>query len=53
MSGYAVAQALRESFTDVRRPLLIAISGVWKDFGDRRVAELVGILDSLHGGEGG
>ena len=69
MSGYAVAQALRESFTDVRRPLLIAISGMWKDFADRRVAEqvgfdhylvkpanpalLVGILDSLHGGEGG
>jgi len=69
MSGYAVAQALRESFTDVRRPLLIAISGVWKDFADRRVAEqvgfdhylvkpanparLVGILDSLHGGKAG
>jgi len=53
----------------VRRPLLIAISGVWKDFADRRVAEqvgfdhylvkpanparLVGILDSLHGGKAG
>src|SRR2546430_10590975 len=69
MSGYAVAQALREAFTDVRRPLLIAISGVWKDFADRRVAQrggcdhylvkaanparLVGILDSLHGGKAG
>jgi DNA-binding response OmpR family regulator len=42
MSGYALAQAIRESFTDVRRPLLIAISGVWKDFPDRRVAEQVG-----------
>jgi DNA-binding response OmpR family regulator len=42
MSGYAVAQAIRESFSDVRRPLLIAISGVWKDFPDRRVAEQVG-----------
>ena len=36
MSGYAVAQAIRQTFTDVRRPLLIAISGVWKDFADRR-----------------
>jgi len=42
MSGYAVAQAIRESFVDLRRPLLIAISGVWKDFPDRRVAEQVG-----------
>jgi len=42
MSGYAVAQAIRQSFTDVRRPLLIAISGVWKDYPDRRVAEQVG-----------
>jgi hypothetical protein len=31
-SGYAVAQAIRQSFTDVRRPLMIAISGVWKEF---------------------
>ena len=42
MSGYAVAQAIRETFTDMRRPLLIAISGVWKDFPDRRVAAQVG-----------
>ncbi|MFN2646855.1 MAG: response regulator [Burkholderiales bacterium] len=42
MSGFAVAQAIRESFTDVRRPLLIAISGVWRDYTDRRVAEQVG-----------
>jgi CheY-like chemotaxis protein len=42
MSGYAVAQAIRQSFTDVRRPVLIAISGVWKDFADRRIAEQVG-----------
>jgi len=42
MSGYAVAQAIRQTFTDVRRPLLIAMSGVWKDFADRRIAEQVG-----------
>jgi two-component system, OmpR family, response regulator len=65
MSGYAVAQAIRQLFTDVRRPLLIGISGVWKDFADRRIAEQVGfdhylekpaepakllaILETLHG----
>jgi DNA-binding response OmpR family regulator len=64
MSGYAVAQAIRQSFTDLRRPLLIALSGVWKQFADRQVAQQVGfdhylvkpanpalllaILDSLH-----
>lgn len=42
MSGYAVAQALRLSFTDAGRPLLIAISGMWKDAPDRRVAQTVG-----------
>ena len=42
MSGFAVAQAIRSSFTDVRRPMLIAISGVWKDFADRRIAQQVG-----------
>jgi len=42
MSGYAVAQAVRQSFTDVRRPLMIAMSGIWKDFADRRIAEQVG-----------
>lgn len=42
MSGYAVAQALRLSFTDTGRPLLIAISGMWKEMPDRRVAQTVG-----------
>ena len=42
MSGYAVAQAIRYSFTDVRRPYMIAISGVWKEFPDRKVAEQTG-----------
>lgn len=42
MSGYAVAQELRLSFTEARRPLLIAISGIWVEFADRRVAQQVG-----------
>jgi DNA-binding response OmpR family regulator len=42
MSGYAVAQEVRHSFTNARRPLLIAISGVWKEASDRRIAEQVG-----------
>ena len=42
ISGYAVAQALRYSFTDLRRPLMIAISGIWKELPDRLVAEQVG-----------
>lgn len=42
LSGYAVAQAVRHSFTDIRRPLMIAISGVWKHAGDRLVAQQVG-----------
>jgi DNA-binding response OmpR family regulator len=42
MSGYAVAQALRHSFTDMRRPLMIGISGVWKEPPDRLVARQVG-----------
>jgi DNA-binding response OmpR family regulator len=42
LSGYAVAQAVRHSFTDVRRPLMIAISGMWKHAGDRLVAQQVG-----------
>jgi CheY-like chemotaxis protein len=41
MSGYAAAQVIRSAF-DGRRPLLIAVSGVWKDSPDRRVAEQVG-----------
>jgi DNA-binding response OmpR family regulator len=42
LSGYAVAQAVRHSFTDMRRPLMIAISGKWKQAGDRLVAQQVG-----------
>jgi DNA-binding response OmpR family regulator len=42
MSGYAVAQAIRNSFTDIRRPLLIAISGQWKEAPDRMLAQQVG-----------
>ncbi len=42
LSGYAVAQAVRHSFTDIRRPLMIAVSGVWKQAGDRLVAQQVG-----------
>jgi len=42
MSGYAVAQTIRQSFTEARRPLLIAISGVWKEASDRQVAQQVG-----------
>jgi CheY-like chemotaxis protein len=41
MSGYAAAQVLRSAF-DGRRPLLIAISGVWKERPDLRVAQQVG-----------
>ena len=42
LSGYAIAQAIRNSFTDLRRPLLIAITGLWKESPDRMVAERVG-----------
>jgi DNA-binding response OmpR family regulator len=42
MSGYAIANALRHSFTDLRRPLLIAISGVWHETPDRLVGQQVG-----------
>jgi DNA-binding response OmpR family regulator len=42
VSGYAVAQAVRHSFTDMRRPLLIAITGQWKETPDRMVALQVG-----------
>jgi CheY-like chemotaxis protein len=42
LSGYAVAQAVRHSFTEIRRPLMIAVSGVWKQAGDRLVAQQVG-----------
>ncbi len=47
MSGYAVAQAVRSSFTDVGRPLLIAISGMWKEIPDRKVAQTVGFDEHL------
>ena len=42
MSGYAVAQAIRFGFTDVRRPFMIAISGVWTQTPDKKVAEQTG-----------
>lgn len=42
MSGYAVAQAVLYGFTDVRRPYMIAISGVWKELPDRKVAQQMG-----------
>ena len=42
ISGYAIAQAVRYSFTDIRRPLLIGISGVWNNQADRLVARQVG-----------
>lgn len=42
VSGYAIAQAIRNSFTEIRRPLLIAITGLWKEVPDRLVAEQVG-----------
>ena len=42
MSGYAVAQELHHSFTQARRPLLIAISGMWTEPSDRRLAHQVG-----------
>jgi CheY-like chemotaxis protein len=42
MSGYAVAQQIRYGFTDMRRPFMIAISGMWKQTPDRKVAEQTG-----------
>jgi DNA-binding response OmpR family regulator len=42
LSGYAVAQEIRYSFTEARRPMLIAISGMWVERADRSVAQLVG-----------
>ena len=42
ISGYGAAQAIRYSFTDMRRPLMIAISGIWKELPDRLVAQQVG-----------
>lgn len=48
MSGYAVAQEIRYSFTDLRRPLLIAISGMWTSSADKLVAQQVGFDHYLH-----
>jgi CheY-like chemotaxis protein len=42
MSGYAVAQEIRHTYTEARRPLLIAVSGLWKEPSDRMVAQQVG-----------
>ena len=42
MSGYAVAQEIRYTYTEARRPLLIAVSGMWKEASDRLVAQQVG-----------
>jgi DNA-binding response OmpR family regulator len=42
LSGYAVAQEIRYSFTEARRPFLVAISGMWKEHPDRRVAQQMG-----------
>lgn len=47
MSGYAVAQVLRNSFTDLGRPFLIGISGMWKELPDRKVAQTVGFDEHL------
>ena len=42
MSGYAVAQEVRHSFVDVRRPVMIGISGMWTGSSDRLIAQQVG-----------
>ena len=42
MSGYAVAQVIRFSFTEARRPMLIAITGMWTEASDRQIAQQVG-----------
>ena len=42
LSGYAVAQEIRYSYTASRCPMLIAISGMWQERADRRVAQQVG-----------
>jgi DNA-binding response OmpR family regulator len=42
MSGYAVAQEMRHSFTEAKWPVMIAISGFWKERSDRRVAQQSG-----------
>jgi DNA-binding response OmpR family regulator len=47
MSGYAVAQSIRFNFTDMRRPYMIAISGVWKELPDRQLAQQTGFDEYL------
>jgi DNA-binding response OmpR family regulator len=47
MSGYAVAQSIRYSFSDLRRPLMIAISGIWTQLPDRKVAQQTGFDEHL------
>jgi CheY-like chemotaxis protein len=42
MSGYAIAQEIRHSFMEARRPLMIAMTGKWPEASDRRIAEQVG-----------
>lgn len=42
MSGYAVAQEIRHTFLDLRRPLLIGISGFWRESPDKIVARQAG-----------
>ena len=48
VSGYAVAQEIRHSFTDLRRPLMIGISGKWNERADKLVAQQVGFDHYLH-----
>lgn len=42
MSGYAVAQELRNMFYPLPGPLLIAISGTWNKGSDRLLAQHIG-----------
>ena len=42
MSGYAVALEIRHTFLDLRRPLLIGMSGFWRESPDRLVARQAG-----------
>lgn len=47
LSGYAVAQSVLHGFPDLRRPLMIAISGVWSQLPDRKVAQQMGFDEYL------
>jgi len=42
ISGYAVAQQIRHSFMEARRPLMIAITGKWIETPDRLIAQQCG-----------